>query len=65
MQLLFFRAALREAVDRIGSIGIRRVDVRIVRMMRIETIGEQEIDRARSIVRFTLRRCRGGSSRYV
>src|SRR6266404_3814232 len=54
-ELFFFRAALREAVDGIGRIRIHRIDVRIVRMMRIETIGEQEVDRVRAIIGFSVR----------
>jgi hypothetical protein len=40
-----------------------RIDVGIVRMMRIEPIREQEVDRARAVIRFTLRRSSRGVRR--
>src|SRR6266496_4906632 len=52
-ELLFFCTALREAIDGVGGIRIHRIDVRVVRMMGVETIGEQEVNRTRAINRLS------------
>src|SRR6266536_1973012 len=52
-ELLFFCTALREAIDGVGGIRIHRIDVRVVRMMGVETIGEQEVNRTRAIIRLS------------
>src|SRR6266404_7970131 len=62
-ELLFLCATLRETIDGVGGIRIHRIHVWIVRVLRIETIGEQEVDRSRAIIRSSLRGSGGGLRR--
>ncbi len=48
--LLFLGANLDEAIHGIGGIRIFRIDIGTVGSVRVEAIGQKEIDRARSII---------------
>src|ERR1700751_546463 len=48
----FVRVAVaREAVDGIGCVREQRIDIRIVRLVRVKTVGQKEVDGPRPVVR--------------
>src|SRR5215813_4902471 len=48
--LLFLGTHLDEAIHRIGGVRIFRIDIGTVGSVRVEAIGQKEIDRARSVI---------------